>query len=110
MDIEVSKQGKWTVVSVGGRLDTTSAPEFDLRVKDLIAQGECFLALDFRKLDYISSAGLRSVVVAGKTAKGKGGDAACCEPIGVVKKVFEISGLGSIVPLFDSVDDAVGRP
>ena len=54
-------------------MDTVSAPEFQERMEDLLDQGETGILMDFGKLEYVSSAGLRSILVAAKKAKSLGG-------------------------------------
>jgi anti-anti-sigma factor len=109
MDISLSMQGDWMIVSIEGRMDTVSAPEFDKVVQQRIMEGSSRLIVDFSKLDYISSAGLRSILMAGKSSKAKGGELACCGVKGVVKKVFEVSGFHKLLPMFDSMDDVLRR-
>jgi anti-sigma B factor antagonist len=109
MDVNFAKQGDWTIVKLEGRLDTVSAPEFDKMIQEQILQGSHRLIMDFSKLDYISSAGLRSVLVAGKNSKSRGGELACCGLKGVVKKVFDVSGFHKLLPIFDSMEDVLER-
>ena len=58
-------------LSLGGRLDTTTAPEFEAAVKAL-PENVTALVIDMEALDYISSAGLRVLLVAQKTMNKKG--------------------------------------
>ena len=60
------------VVSLEGRLDTVTAPELDKELKETLG-GVSELTLDFEKLEYISSAGLRVLLAAEKTMGKKGG-------------------------------------
>ena len=109
MEISFSKTNNWTVVTVAGRLDTTSAAEFDAKVQEIIAQDEHRLVLDFSRLEYVSSAGLRSVIAAAKIANSRGGSVCCCGLTGVVKKVFDVSGFTSLLPVFETLDNALAR-
>jgi anti-anti-sigma factor len=109
MDVNFSKQGDWVIVEVEGRMDTVSAPEFEKKIQERILDGATRFVVDFSKLDYISSAGLRSILIACKSSKAKGGELACCGLKGVVKKVFDVSGLCRLLPTCDSVEDALNR-
>lgn len=109
MDVSFSKQGDWMIVELEGRMDTVSAPEFEKKIQERIQEGTSRFVVDFSKLDYISSAGLRSILIAGKSSKAKGGDLTCCGLKGVVKKVFDVSGFIKILPIFDSLEDALNR-
>ena len=57
MQINVTKGQNVLIVSVEGRMDTVSAPEFQERMEDLLDQGETGILMDFGKLEYVSSAG-----------------------------------------------------
>ncbi|MBN1277716.1 MAG: STAS domain-containing protein [Deltaproteobacteria bacterium] len=107
MEIIYNKTGKASVVSVSGRMDGVSAPEFEEKLSAWIAEGETSFIIDFGSLDYISSAGLRSILVTAKKLKAKNGRLLLCTLKDTVKEVFEISGFSSIVPIYESVNSAV---
>lgn len=109
MQINVDKHDDTLVVLVDGRMDTISAPEFDSKTEELLKHGEKSFVLDFGNLEYVSSAGLRSILVAAKKAKAAGGDLCCCNLQSMVKKVFDLSGFAAIIPVFDSVEEALSR-
>ena len=103
MKITKSMNGTRLTVAPEGRLDTTTAPDLE---KELNASldGADALTLDFAKLDYISSAGLRVLLSAHKTMSKKGGGSA---PSGMkivnanemVKEVFEVTGFADILDI-----------
>jgi anti-anti-sigma factor len=109
MDINFATRDDWTIVTVEGRLDTISAPDFESKVQDRIAEGETRFVIDLSKLEYISSAGLRSILVAGKSTAATGGQLCCCGLHGVVKKVFEVSGFTSLFPIHSTLEDILSR-
>ncbi|MBM4328079.1 MAG: STAS domain-containing protein [Deltaproteobacteria bacterium] len=106
MDITLNKSGQLAIVLVGGRMDTLSAPEFEKKMQEWIGQGETRFVVDFHNLDYISSAGLRSLMVVAKDARARGGELVCCALKGVVKQVFDVSGFSALLPVYGSMDDA----
>jgi len=59
--------------------------------------------------DYISSAGVRGLLVTAKQLKGKGGQIRCANVKGTVKEVFDISGFGAILQMDDSVETALAK-
>ena len=73
MEIQTRKEKVAVVVSVKGRMDAVTAPEFEKNVIDLISKGEKTFLVNFAELDYISSAGLRSILALAKKLKEKGG-------------------------------------
>jgi len=100
MTVETSKVGAATVLQVAGRVDAVTAPELDRVCADAIAQSDGALVLDLSGVSYISSAGLRSVLLAGKQLSGKGRKLLICGLQGVVKEVFHLSGLEGTFPIF----------
>ncbi|HTY24988.1 MAG TPA: STAS domain-containing protein [Desulfomonilaceae bacterium] len=109
MDISFSEKEGCTVCAVQGRIDTVTAPDFEKKMQERITRGANRFVVDLSKLEYISSAGLRSILVAGKSSKATGGELCCCSLQGVVKKVFEVSGFTSLFPIFDSLDEALKK-
>ena len=98
-----------TVASVNGRLDAVSAPEFQNQLLALVDQGAKELLLDFAGVDYISSAGLRSILVVAKKLRTGQGMLSVAMLQDTVKEVFEISGFNSILPVFDTVEAALSH-
>lgn len=109
MNLQSIKEKNATVVTISGRMDAVTAPEYEKTVNELIAAGETMFVIDFNTLDYISSAGLRGLLVTAKQLKGKGGQVRFANIKGTVKEVFDISGFGSIFQMDDSVSAALAR-
>ena len=109
MQITRRKEKNAIVVCVEGRLDAVTSPDFEKELTGLIAQGETLFVLDFGKLDYISSAGLRSVLATTKRLKEKQGKLFLATLKDVVKEVFEISGFSAIIPIYESLDLALSK-
>ena len=109
MEIQKKKEKETVVVSVKGRLDAVSSPEFEKELAALMAEGESIFVLDFGGLDYISSAGLRSILAATKKLKEKKGKLLLASLKEVVKEVFDISGFSAIIPIHDTVEAALAE-
>jgi stage II sporulation protein AA (anti-sigma F factor antagonist) len=107
MIIQTVKEAAILVVSVSGRMDAVSAPEYEKKFEELISNGENDFVIDFGKLEYISSAGLRVLLSTTRRIKDNKGSIHLANIIGNVKEVFDMSGFGSIFPVHDSVDDAL---
>jgi anti-sigma B factor antagonist len=109
MEIEISKIEDVTVVRASGRIDAATAPEFERQCQVALAGGGANLVLDFAGVRYISSAGLRGVLTAGKTVLARGGVLHMAALTGVVQEVFAISGFSTMFPQFPSAEDAVAH-
>jgi stage II sporulation protein AA (anti-sigma F factor antagonist) len=103
MEIQISKEADVTVVTMTGRLDAVTAPEYETRINALAVGGDIQMVVDFEKLDYISSAGLRALLVTAKLLKARHGQVRFANVRGSVREVFDISGFGSIFQMDDSV-------
>ena len=97
MTITKNLNGTALEIALAGRLDTMTAPELEAELnKDL--GGADSLTLDFGKLDYISSAGLRVLLTAHKAMTAKGG-MKICNVNEVVQEVFEVTGFADILTI-----------
>ena len=65
------------------------------------------MIIDFKNLDYISSAGLRVILKATKALKREDGKIMLCDMQDYVKEIFEISGFDSLLPIVGSMGDAL---
>ena len=84
-------------ISLGGRLDTTTAPEFEAAIKALPGDVTA-LVIDMEALDYISSAGLRVLLVAQKTMNKKG-SMKVVHINETVMEIFEVTGFADILTI-----------
>jgi len=106
-NVTLTKTGNAAVIAVQGRVDTLSASTVEQALTQWIDAGETQMILDLSQLEYISSAGLRTVLVVGKKAKASGVSLCCCALQGVVKKVFDVSGFSLVLPIYNTVEDAL---
>ena len=97
MTISKNLQGTNLVVALEGRLDTTTAPELEAELKQSMPGAES-LTLDFAKLEYISSAGLRVLLSVHKTMATKG-SMKVIHANEIVKEVFEVTGFADILTI-----------
>jgi stage II sporulation protein AA (anti-sigma F factor antagonist) len=107
MEIVTRKEKNAAVVSIKGRMDAISSPEFEKELSELMAEGQKDFIIDFGELDYISSAGLRSILAAAKKLESKEGKLLLSSLKDMVKEVFEISGFTAIIPVYESVESAL---
>jgi anti-anti-sigma factor len=98
--------GCW-VVGGEGRLDISNSGQFEKDCLAWIEQGHKNLVLDFSRLEYISSAGLRSILSAAKKAGSAGGSVSLCGLSGLVEEVVTVSGFDSILNVYVDVECAV---
>ena len=97
MTINVNKEGEKLVLSPEGRIDTVTAPEFS-KVIDENIEGVKELVIDFEKLEYISSAGLRVLLTTQKNMS-KVGSMKLIHVSDVIMDVFNITGFVDILTI-----------
>jgi anti-anti-sigma factor len=107
LHIERTQVSDQVVLTVSGRMDAENAPQFQDRCGDCIAEGHTSLVADLGGLTYVSSMGLRSFLSVAKTLQSKGGTLRLCCLRGLVKQIFEITGLIQVFPVFESLESAV---
>ena len=93
MDIQKTVNGEDFIVDISGRLDTTTAPQFEKFITENISKMKT-LTLDCVALEYVSSAGLRVLLTAQKRLKGGMKLKNVCE---LVMEVFEMTGFVDIL-------------
>lgn len=107
MAYEQHKVGAVEVIRPVGRLDSGSAPELDRALQALLSAGAQKLLLDLGRLDFISSAGMRTVLMAGKAARAQQGRLAICGVHGMVQEIFDVSGFASLFEVAADVEGGV---
>jgi anti-anti-sigma factor len=107
MTITATQAGSALVLSVSGRLDAITSPEFEKTYQECIKPETRKVVVDFDALDYISSAGLRAILLVGKLVQEGGGVLEFSRPRGTVKEVLELAGFSALFPVYDSVEAAL---
>jgi stage II sporulation protein AA (anti-sigma F factor antagonist) len=97
MDIAEIKHGLVFVVAPVGRIDSTTSEALEQALNKAIDAGEHRLVVDFDGVSYISSAGLRVLLVVAKRLKTQRGTLVLCAQGDAVRQVFDLAGF---LPLF----------
>ena len=107
MTITETKLDAATILRVAGRLDSATAQAAQDQFVACIRCGERRLVLDCAGLDYISSAGLRSLLVAAKQLKPFGGRLVICCPSEYVREIIELAGFDAFIGMCGSREQAL---
>ena len=97
MTIEIKRNTEQTVIELVGRLDTTTAPALEKKINNDCAETKN-LVLDLKRLEYISSAGLR-VLLATQKKMLKIGSMKLINVCEEVMEVFEMTGFADILTI-----------
>jgi len=107
MEIIQAKSNDAMILKLEGRLDTNSAPIFEEKLMDLINNQENRIVIDFARLDFISSSGLRVLLLAGKKLKTVNGKLGLCALRDHVKDVFDVAGFTMLFSMFPNQEEAI---
>jgi len=95
------------ILSPAGRIDNDTSAAFQTRLLAALTPGAAVL-VDFSNVQYISSAGLRALMMGSKQSKPAKGRLAVAALVPVVKEIFEISRFSMVVEVFDTTAEALG--
>ncbi len=107
MIINTAKEGNICILNIEGRLDAATSPQLEKEIKSMLEGGEINFVMELSKLEYISSVGLRVLLMTTKKAGAAGGKVTLCALQEHVQEVFEIAGFTAIFPVFSTRDEAV---
>lgn len=89
-----------------GRIDASNAGVCERDLLDLMEASGPSVVINLSGLSYISSAGLRVLLVGAKTARAKGGKAVICSAPATIAEVLKMSGFDKIIPLLPDAAEA----
>ncbi len=107
MEIKTEQENGTLVVQVEGRIDGATAPEFESTVKNAIVEEDRAVIVNFEGVSYISSAGLRAVLLVAKQLSQNNTKFALFSLGDLTREVFEISGFDRIIQLHGSKEEAL---
>lgn len=96
MEVQLSQEKGYSLITLSGRIDTLNAKECESKLQDLIKDLTTPTALSFEDVIYLSSAGLRVVLVIGKTFKAKNIPLYLSNTSEDLKKLFSMTGFDKI--------------
>ncbi len=105
MELKLFDGAKCRYLILSGRLDAATSPDADQALRGKLDDCRA-LVIDLGDLSYISSAGLRVLLLVAKQMQSHNGKLALCRLTPVVKEVFELSGLTSIFNIVDDIESA----
>jgi anti-anti-sigma factor len=105
--IELEEIENRIILRIDGRLDAPSAPFLEQKINHLIEEDRFYLMLDFSRIDYLSSAGMRVLLSATKKLKAKKGSLVLFSVNEEVGEVIKMAGFDKILHIFPSEKEAL---
>ncbi len=107
MEVSTKIENGTLVAAVSGRIDGTNAKQFEDALLGEIGESSSKVVLDLEELAYVSSAGLRVILVVAKKLKQADSDLLICSLSPAVNEIFTVSGFDRILSTFRSRSDAL---
>jgi len=107
MAVEVETEGTVQVIHFVDRIDSGNAEEAEAAVRAALGAGKDVVLFDMQRLAYISSAGLRVVLIAAKQLRAMNRKMVVCNMAGNIRQVFEISGFLSLLSVYGDRASAI---
>ncbi len=107
LQIEIEEDRGALMVRLEGRLDAASAPVLERKLLEQIEKGKTKLVLDFAKVDYLSSAGMRLLLSTTKKLKGNSGGLHLCSVGEEVMEIIKMAGFERIIHIFPTEQEAL---
>ena len=107
MEITITNPEGKTVLSINGRIDTSTATDLEQVINKEIGLGKRQILLDFSRVSYISSSGLRVLLATAKKLKNPGDKFGICSLSPEVLKVLRLAGFTSIFSIYSSEGEAL---
>ena len=108
INVSKSTNGPALVISVSGKVDALTSPEFKKHLADAVGQNPKVIC-DMAGVTYISSAGVGALIENKNNAGKAGGDIVLCSLIPDVKKVFDLLGFSKFFKIYADQKEAVGK-
>jgi anti-anti-sigma factor len=99
--------GEIPIIRIRGRLDIESAPRLEQSLKTVLDTGKIRLVIDCSEMEYVSSPGIRVLLVAAKHIDSLAGRFALVSPRGYAKEILRTSGIPTVVPMPDTESEAL---
>lgn len=103
MDIRTRHYNDVAILSVNGRLDAATSPELSQVIGAQVDAGYLRLVADLKKVEFLSSAGIKALVQATQLARRQGGDFRIANARAQVKHILNLAGVDTIIKVYPNV-------
>lgn len=107
MEISEQRQGDIVILIPVGRINNDTSTSFQPKLLESVAPAGSKVLIDFSAVEYISSAGLRALMMASKQSKANNGHLAVAGLTPMVKEIFAISRFSMVVQVFETRAEAI---
>ena len=109
MDIPIERNDGTLIAAPSGRIDGFNAQDFHQTLTGAISGDDTAVLVDMTSLSYISSAGLRAILMIAKALWQRKAKFMLCSLTGSISEVFKMSGFDKIIEIHDNREDALAK-
>ena len=103
MNIHTRHYNDVAILSIHGRLDAAAAPRFSQTIAEQMAAGYFRLVIDLKKVDFLSSAGIKAMMMGVQRTRQQGGDFRIANAQGQVRHVLNLAGVDTVIKVYPNV-------
>lgn len=107
MNVTAERESGMVIARTNGRIDSSNSREFHSSLEEVVTEGDTAIVLNFEDVSYISSAGMRVILITAKNLQRSGVKLALCSMNDSIREVFKISGFDKIIPIHSSQSEAL---
>ncbi len=107
IDIKWQREGDIAVAALLGRIDSSNSSHFLTAIEEGLDSGDRALILDFKKVSFVSSAGLRALLILAKKLNGEDKLFEICSLSELNREVVAVSGFDKLISVRDTTEDAL---
>jgi len=107
LHIDLEEIDQKMILRLDGRLDAATVPILERKINSLIDEKRHLIYLDFLRIDYLSSAGMRLLLSASKKLKSKKGALVVFSISEEVMEIIKLAGFDKILMIFETEQDAI---
>ncbi len=109
MEINVRESGDIRILDIAGRMDTVTSPAAEAAINQVLEAGIKKVILNLAGTEYVSSSGLRVLLITAKKIAASGGGLKICQSNQVVREILDISGFSTFLDVRNTEEDALAE-
>ena len=107
LHIETEQRGECLILTPHERIDSSVARDFENFMQARLSEGNVKVIVDFSRLGFISSAGMRVLLMNAKALGKRAGKLVLCSMRDSIREIFSISGFDHIIKICDTVEESM---
>jgi anti-sigma B factor antagonist len=109
MEIKTRETAGIIIFDLIGRLDTGTSPEAEAKINSMVEAGNKNIVINLAETEYLSSSGLRVLLITAKKISALKGILKLCQPNEVVREILDISGFSTVLDVRNSEKEALSE-